>query len=309
MGSPLAWARPLHSGFVGYNHPTNMNLKLFSVISILLFCHNLYGQQNLRSIFQSPDIVHTIPYGANPKTGKYVQASDAKIYYEVYGKGQPLVVLHGGGFGSTIEMAEFIDSLRLKFQVIAISTRGHGKSEIGSAPLTYEQKANDVMAVIHAVTKEKVIVLGFSDGAYTGFKVASMYPERIEKLIAIGAGEQIPGLRKVVFDTQTAFKLDSAYWNQQLALMPEPEKLQEFWSKMAEFYNTMTASKALFATIQCPVLLMAGELDRNAPLSTVLNAYYMIPNCQLSIVPNTGHVVFLENFPAVWAGLLPFLKK
>ena len=77
---------------------------------------------------------------------------------------------------------------------------------------------------------------------------------------------------------------------------------------MANFYNTMTASKELFATIQCPVLLMAGELDRNAPLSTVINAYHMIPNCQLGIIPNAGHVVFLENFAAVWASVGPFLR-
>ncbi|MCK6694440.1 MAG: alpha/beta hydrolase [Thermoanaerobaculia bacterium] len=147
-----------------------------------------------------------------------------------------------------------------------------------------------------------------SDGAYTGFKVASMYPSRVKKLIAIGAGEQVPGLRKVILDTKEAFKLDAAYWKQQLALMPEPERWQEYWTKMAGLYNTMTVSKELFNSIKCPVLLMAGELDRNAPLPTVISAYNMIPNSQLSIIPNTGHVVFLENFPAVWASIIPFLK-
>ncbi len=285
-----------------------MNLRLLSSIFLLLVCQCLYGQQNLRRVFQPASVVNKIPYGANPKAGHYVQADDAKIYYEVYGKGQPIVLLHGGGFGSTIEMAAFIDSFQQKFQVIAVSTRGHGKSEIGSTPLTYEQKANDVIAVINAVTKEQCIILGFSDGAYTSYKVASMYPTRVKKLIAIGAGEQVPGLRKVILDTKEAFKLDSTYWKQQLALMPEPERIQEYWTKMADFYNTMTASKALFTTIKCPVLLMAGELDRNAPLPTVITAYNMIPNCQLAIIPNTGHVVFLENFAAVWASILPFLK-
>ena len=71
----------------------------------------------------------------------------------------------------------------------------------------------------------------------------------------------------------------------------------------------MTASKELFASIKCAVLVLSGELDRNAPLPTVINAYYMLPNAQLSIIPNTGHVCFAENFPAVWTSIIPFLKN
>jgi len=74
-------------------------------------------------------------------------------------------------------MAGFIDKFSKSYQVIAISTRGHGKSEIGTAPFTLEQRANDALAVINAVTKDSVIVLGFSDGAYSGYKLSSMYPE------------------------------------------------------------------------------------------------------------------------------------
>lgn len=64
------------------------------------------------------------------------------------------------------------------------------------------------------------MILGFSDGAYMAYKVASMYPERIKKMIAIGAGEQIPGLRKVVFNPKELLALDPPYWTQQKALMP-----------------------------------------------------------------------------------------
>lgn len=286
-----------------------MTSRLISIIPFLLLCTSLYAQPQLRRAFQPADVVSKIPYGANAQAGHYVQSKDAKIYYEVYGKGQPIVLLHGGILGSTIEMADFIDSLKLNFQVIAVSTRGHGKSEIGMAPITYEKKADDVMAVINAVTKDSVIILGFSDGAYTAYKAASIYPGRVKKMIAIGAGEQIPGLRKIVFDSKALLKYDEAYWKQQLALMPQPERLQEFWAMMEGFYNNMTASKELFSSIKCPVLVMAGENDRNAPLPTVINAYNMIPKSQLSIIPNTGHVVFLENFAAVWAAIVPFLKN
>jgi pimeloyl-ACP methyl ester carboxylesterase len=284
-----------------------MKTKLFPFLFILLIGTGAFAQQTQSTDMQPGNGISKIPYGANTKAGHYVQANDARIYYEVYGSGSPVVLLHGGIMGSTSELAEFIDSLKLKYKVIAVSTRGHGKSEIGTEPVTYEQKANDVMAVIQSVTKDSVIILGFSDGAYTGYKVASMYPERVKKLIAIGAGEQIPGLRKVPPFGET-INLDNQFWKQRLALMPQPERLQKFWIEMANFYNTMTASKELFSTIKCPVLVMAGELDRNAPLPTVINAYNMIPNSQLSIIPATGHVVFLENFAAVWASIVPFLK-
>src|SRR5687768_14848472 len=93
----------------------------------------------LRHFMQTgPAPENAIPYGANPNAGKYANVGDAKIYYEVYGKGQPLVVLHGGIMGSTKEMYQFIDSLSQYYQVIAVSTRGHGKSEIGSDSPTYE---------------------------------------------------------------------------------------------------------------------------------------------------------------------------
>ena len=282
------------------------------VITFLLnviLCCSAFGQKPLRHFMQNMDEpTHNISYGNNPQTGHYVQAQDAKIYYEVYGNGEPIFLLHGGIMGSIDEMTEFIDNLKSSYQVIAIATRGHGKSEIGTASITYELKANDVMAVVNAVTKDSVTILGFSDGAYTAYKIASMYPNRVKKMIAIGAGEQIPGLRKVIFSGE-AFDLKNEFWKKKLLLMPEPEKLENFWINMANFYNAMTASKELFATIKCPVLVMSGELDRNAPLPTVINAYNMIPRSQLSIIPNTGHVVFMENFPAVWESVVPFLNK
>jgi pimeloyl-ACP methyl ester carboxylesterase len=165
------------------------------------------------------------------------------------------------------------------------------------------------MAVINDVTKDSVTILGFSDGAYTGYKVASMYPARVKRLVAIGAGEQVPGLRQVILDTTVAFSLDSLYWKQQLSLMPQPGRLQEYWTKMAFFYNQMTASKELFNSIACPVLLVTGELDTNAPLATVIAAYQMLPHSQLGVIPNGPHPVFLVNFPAVWACVVPFLKQ
>ena len=250
-----------------------------------------------------------IPYGANPKAGHYVNAGDAKIYYEVYGKGKPLVILHGGIVGSTYEMHEFIDSLKKGYQVIAVSTRGHGKSEMGSQTPTYQVKAEDVNAIINAVTKDSVTVLGFSDGAYTGYFLAASHPEKVRKLIAIGAGEWKPGFRNFENSRHLLFGMDSLYFKQQLTLMPQPQRFDEWLTTLNKYYSSLRVGKETFSAVKCPVLVMAGELDQNAPLKTAIAAYEMLPHAQLSIIPNAPHPVFLVNFPAVWASMKPFLNQ
>ena len=280
---------------------------------LLLFTSTAFGQQRpvkpLRAFLQAaPSPKGAVQYGNNPKAGHYAQAGDAKIYYEVYGKGRPFVLLHGGIFGSTYEMGRFIDSLSRKYQVIAVSTRGHGKSELGTAPLTYEQRANDVLAVLKATTRDSAIVFGFSDGGFTGFKLASMYPERVRKLIVMGASELAPGMRDFTFSTQQAFALDSAYMRQQLALMPQPQRLAEMFAQVGNMYSHLTVDKALLQTIQCPTLVMAGDRDEGNPVQRVLNTAQMIRRSQLAIVPNASHGAFLINFPATWADMVPFIK-
>ena len=284
-------------------------LSLFT----FLFLHSYSQQQSskqLRHFMQAtPTPVNAIPYGNNPKAGHYVTSGDAKIYYEVYGKGQPIVILHGGMFGSTYEMHQFIDSLKKNYQVIAVSTRGHGKTELGSVPLTYEQRAKDVNAVINAVTKDSVTVLGFSDGGYTAYKLATIYPEKVRKMIVIGASETFPGMRKVQMAVTEAVAMDSAYWKQQLALMPEPQRLQEMFDKVADSYHNLTIGKELLSTIKCPSLIVAGDRDASNTVQRTVNTAQMIPNSQLAIIPNGTHTVFLENFLAVWACIVPFLKQ
>jgi pimeloyl-ACP methyl ester carboxylesterase len=284
-----------------------MKSHVLQTIIFLFFAANIQAQKNLIRAFQAPGVVNKIPYGANPKAGKYAQTKDAKIYYEVYGKGQPIVVLHGGLFGSTVEMADFIDQLKQKYQVIAISLRGHGKSELGTEPVTLEQRANDAMAVINAVTKDSVRVLGFSDGGYTAYQLAAMYPNRVKKMVVIGAGEFSPGVREFKFTAQQAMSFDKPFFDQQLKLMPEPNRIEVFAGVNA-CYSTLTIGKELLGSIKCPVLVMAGDKDDSNPVERVVKAARFIPIHQISILPNTTHECFTENFKAAWASIAPFLK-
>lgn len=248
------------------------------------------------------------PYGNNPSVGRYVQADDAKLYYEVYGQGEPIFVFHGGGVGTPYELGSIIDRLRQDYQVVVVSTRGHGRSEIGHTPLTYEQKANDMMAVMREITTKPARIVGFSDGAYSAYKVAAMYPGAVERIVAIGAGTLAAGYFAAnSLNVADMEKLDKAFVEQQKAVMPESERLQEFWTAYMEFWHNMEAGKELFGSIQCPVLLIAGDEDDHAPIATMMEAHQMIPNARLCIVPQAWHTAFLDNFDVTWAAMKPFI--
>lgn len=249
--------------------------------------------------FGQPDGVRgsKTPYGNNVSVGHYVQAADAKIYYEVYGTGIPVFVFHGGGVGTPYEMGALIDQLRKDHQVIVVSTRGHGRSEIGHTPLSYEQKANDMIAVMRAVTKEPAAIIGFSDGAYTAYKVASMYPEAVERVVAIGAGTLKKGFFSSQMNVADLEKIDKAFIAQQRQIMPEPERYQEFCTNYMKFWSQMEVGRDLLRTIKCPVQLIVGDEDDHAPVATVLEVHQLLPNSRLCVVPKAWHTEFLDNYP------------
>lgn len=262
---------------------------------------NIPGQgQKLRYFMQPTNIKgSSTPYGDNPVAGRYVQSDDAKIYYEVYGDGKPIFVFQGGGVGSPYELGNVIDMLRKRFKVIVASTRGHGRSEIGHTPLTYAQKANDMLAVMKKNSNCAAPIFGFSDGAYTAYKLASMYPEAVERIVALGAGTLKTGYFPATMSVASLEKRDKKYVEQMKRLMPEPQRLQEFLNNYMAFWNKMSVGKELFNSIKCPVLLIVGDEDDHAPVKTVLEAHQMIQNSRLCVVPKAWHTAFLDNFPIV----------
>ena len=295
-----------------------MKKKFFvAFLGVLAVCGSVFclaGQAAVSPIryFLQPESVvgSDTPYGNNPAVGRYVQAGDAKIYYEVYGEGKPVFVFHGGGVGTPYEMGQMIDRLRQTHQVVVVSTRGHGRSEIGHTPLTYEQKAADMLTVMREVTDIPATLLGFSDGAYSAYKVAALYPEAVERVVAIGAGT----LRKGFFPAGSLRVadmevLDKAFIEQQKNIMPEPERLQEFWTDYTDFWSKTEVGAEVLGAIQCPVLLIAGDEDDHAPIATMMEAEQMIPNARLCIVPKAWHTAFLDNFAVTWAAVESFLRQ
>lgn len=264
-------------------------------------------------IFMSFDaFCQQAPYGNNPAAGHYLDVGDCKIYYEVYGQGEPFVLLHGGVYGYIDEFEPFIDSLSKRYQLICIATRGHGKSEVGHAPYSYKQRAEDAYKVIKSITKEPVYLLGFSDGGFSALKLAALYPNLVKKMIVIGAGN-LPKLpaginRYEQYDAKKLMRSDSSFFASRLSLMPEPNRWSESLIMLNTMYNRDFVSNETFQKITCPTLIMAGDRDEYSSTSDFLLCKKLIANAQLSIIAGCGHVVFYCNFPAVWAAINPFLK-
>lgn len=254
-----------------------------------------------------------VPYGNNPAVWHYVNVGDCKIYYEVYGQGEPFVLLHGGVYGYIDEFEPFIDSLSKHYQVICIATRGHGRSEVGHAPYSYKQRAEDAYKVIKSITKESVYVLGFSDGGFSALKLAALYPDVVKKLVVIGAGnlpKLAPGKNRYEqYSAEKLLKTDSAFFASRLALMPEPNRWNESLTMLNNMYNKDFISVETFQKIKCPTLVMAGDRDEYSSLEDFLNCKRSIAKAQLAIIAGCGHVVFYCNFPAVWAAIDPFLHS
>lgn len=269
--------------------------KILITLSIIILATNAFTQD--------------IPYGNNSAAGNYLNVGDAKLYYEIYGKGKPLVMLHGGVYGYIDEFASFIPRLAEKYQVICIATRGHGKSEIGNTPFTYKQRAEDAYKIIRSITKDSVIVIGFSDGGFNAMKLAAMHPALVSKMIVMGVGDKPKNKKsgKFNYTAEKLLKSDSAFFSSRLQLMPQPERWQESLTKSSNMYNTDYMSKETFEKIKCPVLLMNGDKDDYSSIVEFIQCSKYIKNVQIALIPGCHHVIFFCNFAAVWACIEPFL--
>lgn len=286
-----------------------MKRKIFIGLLSFGLCCGSFSADAARYFTQGNNLGSSVPYGDNLKVGKYAQTSDAKIYYEVYGKGEPILILHGGGVGSPYEMGKIIDDLKKNYKVIVMSTRGHGRSEIGNSPLTYKQKADDAVAVLNSVGEKSVKILGFSDGAYTAYEIAALYPEKVERIVAIGAGTLQKGFFPDKMSLTDLEKFDSKFIEEQKKIRPEPERWQEFCDSYMKFWHEMSVGEETFSKIKCPVLLIVGDEDDHAPVITVLQAHQIIENSRLCVVPKAWHAAFLDNYEVTSAAIFPFINS
>ena len=239
-------------------------------------------------------------YGSDAAAGHYVQTPDAKIYYERYGDGgRPLVLLHGGEYGYIDEFGELIGAMSKQRTVIAIATRGYGRSERGTVPLSHRQFAKDAATVIQSIfpNGEKVDLLGFSEGAITSYILASSHSELIHRVIAIGGG--IGSYGRTVQWAESGPFTPELMQQQVPDLVANRKKIMarpELWEPLIRELDLMYRAPFFvkqeeIRAIQAPTLIMAGDRDQSSRPDHLVDIYHLLPKGELAFIPGCGHVV------------------
>jgi pimeloyl-ACP methyl ester carboxylesterase len=246
-------------------------MKIFLVL--FLFIPSLFAQKK----------VLTIPYGNNPKVGKYAPIRGFKMYYEIYGKGEPLLIIHGNG-GSIENFSNQIPFFSKKYQVILADSRAHGKSVDDQDSLSYEMMADDFAALLDHLKIDSAHVIGWSDGGINGLLLASRHPEKVKKLAATGAN-LIPDAG-IAIDPWVVS--DVKYTIDSLNKLPNNLAVRRSLKLQHLLYEQPHIGHEVLQKIQCPTLVIGGDNDVILPKHT-LEIAENIPKAYLWILPNSGH--------------------
>lgn len=243
----------------------------------------------------------TVVYGSN--NGRQVNLNGKNIYYEEYGQGTTLLLLSGGGINRSIrDFEKCIPELSKHYRVIAPDTPGQGRSdEIDS--LSYDLSTDFMSKLIDSLKIDSCYVMGWSDGGIVSLLLADKRPDKVRKIIAVGANNGTRG-----FAIPAGFPVDSI----------KPPSLEYFAStneKDIEWYNTLVPKKdwrklvrninktvyakeyfpaSVYGDLNIPVMILLGDRDMIS-IEHGLEMHRQIKNSQYCVLPNTTHEVFSET--------------
>ncbi|MEQ8266908.1 MAG: alpha/beta hydrolase [Parvibaculum sp.] len=241
--------------------------------------------------------------------GERAELNGISLYYETFGDpdAPPVLVLHGGtGF---IESMHYqITALAPAHFVVAPDSRAHGRSTDTDAPLGYRQMADDMLALMDRLGIERADIVGWSDGGIIGLILAMENPDRVRRVVAIGANYNVAGLASPPPADASVISASPArdfYVN----MAPEPSRWPVFAAKVLEMWRTQPNYEAAdLAKIAAPVLVMAGERD-SIKRSHTEEMAASIPLGRLDIVEDASHFAPLEKPDRVNAAVLSFLSE
>jgi pimeloyl-ACP methyl ester carboxylesterase len=235
------------------------------------------------------------------KTGSYTfskgysDVNGLKMYYEIYGQGKPLVLIHGGG--STIETSfgRIIPILSKNRQLICLELQAHGRTGDRNTEISFEQDADDVVALLKNLNIEKVDILGFSNGGNTALQIAIRHPEICNKVIGASTLLKRNGALPQFWEFMkngTFEQMPQQYKDAFLKVNPDSAKLMNMYRKCADrMINLQDSSDEQIKSIKAPVLLLNGEEDV-ATLEHAVAMSKLIPNCNVVIIPG-GHGAYI----------------
>ena len=235
-----------------------------------------------------------INYGSN--NGTYLTIRGTKIYYEEYGNGTPLILLHGG-FGDISDFSGVIPEFSKNYRVIIPDAPGHGRSEFPDKPLSYQIMAEYYSEMIDQLNLENVDVLGWSDGGNSGLLLAHNRPDKVKRLLVSGANyksKEYIGMEKfktTILDTVWV----EANWKDWIDYYtyrsPDRDWKRYIREGKAMWLAEEYFSKNILEEIRIPVLVVYGDRDA-VKLEHGLELRNAIKDSQLCILPNTTHNVF-----------------
>lgn len=235
----------------------------------------------------------------NPVEKGYQQINGIDMYYEIYGSGKPLVLIHGGGGSILFDYKEVIARLENKFQLIGIDLQNHGRSGHRYIPETFEQDVHDIAELLKSINIEKASFWGFSNGGNTVMQVAHLYPEMVEKLIVASAFYKKSGMMDGFFESMNNATLDSMPEPLKvnfLNLNPDSSALENMFDKDSKRMQTFEDwSEDLLKNISSPVLFISGDKDVMKPEHT-LEMWRLVKNSQLMILPATHGSYMMADF-------------
>ena len=221
-------------------------------------------------------------------THGYSEVNGIKMYYEIYGQGKPLVLIHGGG--STIEttFGRVIPMLAKKYKVIAMDLQAHGRTSDRAAPESFEQDADDVVTLLKNLNISSASFFGFSNGGTSTVQIAIRHPEIVDKIILgsalckrNGVPEQFWDFMKQATLSSMPAQLKEAY----LKVSPDPKGLQVMHDKDAQrMVNFRDIPDDQIRSIKAPTLIIIGDKDVIKP-EHALEMHSQIANSSLAIIP------------------------
>jgi pimeloyl-ACP methyl ester carboxylesterase len=258
-----------------------------------------------------------------PSESGYAPVNGIKVYYEVYGEGRPIVLLHGAFMTIAGNWGELIPELSKTRKVIAIEFQGHGHTPFSNRKLSDTTFASDVLGVMDYLKIDSADVLGYSMGGSVAYEFAIQNPERLRKLVIISSTYKSTGWLPEVNEAFKAFKpeffdnspMKAAYD----AVAPDTTKWTNFIEQMIAFARTpFDLGDSNISKIVAPVLIISGDNDGLDKIE-LMKTYKLLgggvtadmapmPKSQLAIIPSQGHVSLMMQTKTILSYVENFLK-
>ena len=231
-----------------------------------------------------------------------------KIWYAVFGAGEPVILLHGG-LANANYWGHQVPALAKRYRVIVMDSRGHGRSTRNAEPYGYDLMADDVVGLMDFLKVHKAAIVGWSDGAILGLDIALRHPDRLTKLFSFAANSDPSGVADI--DQSPVFNAFIARAEKEYAaLSPTPKDYKAFLEQIEKMWATQpnwTAEQLHGITV--PVWIVDADHDEAIKRENTEFMARSIPGAGLLIQPEVSHFSFLQDPQQFTGDILHFLER